>query len=226
MRIEKIGEGAYGSVYKGCINKMCRYKYAAKVSDENLSREYRIGLLAYRTAPLGVVKPYKFSGGVLYTQYIPLNRITPKNFNKVLTRLLTTLMKIQKKYPSFRHNDLSWKNVFVDNQGNAFIGDFGLANVQLPGYKNPMVQSGEVKNSYGTYPNNDPRFDIHFFLNSLYIDGSPPVKALVKKYLPKEYLGPSGPKLSMGRLKAGVSHSGLPTMKQLFSMVTTNEQKR
>lgn len=226
MLVEKIGEGMYGKVYKGCINKACRFKYAAKKSNDNLSMEYRTGLLAYRAAPGGVVQPFKFSGGVLYTQYVPLSKITPKNFNKVFKKLLVTLMKIQKKYPSFRHNDLSWKNVFVDTQGDAFIGDFGLANVQRPGYKNPLVQSGEFKKSHGTYPTSDPRFDIHFFLNSLYIDGSPAIKSMIKKYLPTEYLGVSGPKLSTGRLKAGVTHSGVPTMKQLFSMVTTNEQKR
>ena len=226
MLIAKIGEGAYGKVYKGCFNKMCRYKYAAKTSEDNLSLEYRIGLLAYRAAPGGVVKPFKFVDGVLYTQYVPLVRVTPKNFNKVFKKLLMTLMKIQKKYPSFRHNDLSWKNVFVDNQGDAFIGDFGLANIQISGYKNPLVQSGEFKRSHGTYPGNDPRFDIHFFLNSLYIDGSSAMKTIVKKYLPEEYTGVSGSKLSMGRLKSGVSHRGLPSMKQLFSRVITNEQQK
>lgn len=225
MLVEKIGEGAYGKVYKGCINKMCRYKYAAKKSNDNLSLEYRIGRLAYQAAPSGVVRPFKLSGGVLYTQYVPLSKITPKNFTKVFKKLLVTLMKIQKRYPSFRHNDLSWKNVFVDSQGDAFIGDFGLSNIQLPGYKNPSIQSGIYKISHGTYPNNDPRFDIHFFLNSLYVDGTPTMKNIIRKYLPDEYIGVSGAKLSTARLKANVSHTRLPTMKQLFSMVITNEQK-
>ena len=226
MLVEKIGEGMYGKVYKGCFNKMCRYKYAAKFSEDNLSIEYRIGRLVHRVAPNGVVKPFKLSDGVLYTQYIPLIKITPKNFNKVFKKLLVTLTKIQKRYPSFRHNDLSWKNVFIDSDGNAFIGDFGLANVQLSGYRNPAIQSGEFKRSHGTYPGSDPRFDIHFFLNSLYIDGTPSMKRIVKGYIPDDYLGVSGAKLSMGRLRAGVSHKGLPSMKQLFSMVNTNEQKR
>jgi serine/threonine protein kinase len=226
MLIKKIGEGMYGKVYQGCLNKMCRYKYAAKKSTDNLSLEYRIGLLAYRVAPNGVVRPFKLSGGVLYTQYVSLSKINIKNFTKVFKRVLMTLIKIQKKYPSFRHNDLSWKNVFVDENGNAFIGDFGLSNAQLAGYKNPLIQSGEFKKNYGTYPGNDPRFDIHFFLNSLYIDGSTAMKTLIEQYLPAEYMGVSGARLSNGRLKAGVLHSGLPTMKQLFSMVTTNEQKR
>ena len=225
MLVEKIGEGMYGKVYKGCINKMCRYKYAAKKSNDNLSLEYRIGLLAYRASPRGVVRPFKLSSGVLYTQYVPLSKITPKNFNKVFKRILTTLMKIQAKYPSFRHNDLSWKNVFVDGNGSAFIGDFGLANIQIPGYKNPLVQSGTFKKTHGTYPGSDPKFDIHFFLNSLYIDGSVSMRSIIRLYLPVDYLGVTGPKLSTGRLKAGVSHRGMPTMNQLFSMVIINEQK-
>jgi len=226
MLVEKIGQGAYGEVYKGCLNKMCRYKYAAKDAREDMSLEYRIGLLAYKVAPGGVVKPYKYVDGILYTQYVPLAKITPRNFNKVFKTVLTTLMKLQKKYPSFRHNDLNHNNVFVDKDGNAFIGDFGLANIQLPGYKNPTIQSNDFKESHGTYPNCDPRFDIHFFLNSLYLDGSPSIKKIVRKYLPREYLGVSGPKLATGRLRVGVSHKSLPTMRQLFSMVTINEQKR
>jgi serine/threonine protein kinase len=226
MIVEKIGEGKYGKVYKGCYNKMCRYKYAAKESDSNLTTEYRIGLTVSKVAPGGVVRPYGLYMGVLFTRYIPLYSLTTKNFTKVLKKILKTLMTIQKTYPSFRHNDLSFNNVFIDRNDNAFIGDFGLANIERQGLKNPLIQSDAFKNKYGIYPNNNPKFDIHFFLNSIYVNGPKALRPLVNKYLPPEYRGITTPKVSMGRLRGGVTHTDFPSMKQLFSMVNTNEQKR
>ena len=99
MIVEKIGEGKYGKVYKGCYNKMCRYKYAAKKSEDNLSLEYRIGLTVANAAKTGVVRPYGLYMGVLFTQYVPLYSLTTKNFTKVFKKILKTLMDIQRVYP-------------------------------------------------------------------------------------------------------------------------------
>ena len=226
MILEKIGEGKYGKVYKGCYNKMCRYKYAAKQSEGNLSLEYRVGTAVIKAAKGGVVIPYGMHMGVLFTQYVPLYSLNTKNFTKVLKRILGTLINIQKIYPAFRHNDLSFNNVFVNAKDNAFIGDFGLANIEADGLRNPMVQSGDFKKVYGIYPNNNPKFDIHFFLNSVYVNGPKSLRSTITRYLPPEYRGLTTAKVSMGRLRSDVTHSGFPSMKQLFYMVNTNEQKR
>lgn len=226
MLVEKIGEGTYGKVYRGCYNKMCRYKYAAKKSEGNLSLEYRIGMAVVKAAKGGVVRPYGMHMGVLFTQYIPIHSLNTKNFTKVLKKILRTLMNIQRIYPSFRHNDLSFNNVFVNAKDNAFIGDFGLANIEADGLRNPMVRSGDFKKVYGIYPGNSPKFDIHFFLNSVYVSGPKVLRSIVSRYLPPEYRGLTTAKVSMGRLRSDVTHPGFPSMKQLFSMVNTNEQKR
>jgi len=46
----------------------------------------------------------------------------------------------------------------------------------------------------------------------------------ITKLLPKEYLGISTSKVSNGRLRADVNHDNLPTMNQLFSIITINER--
>ena len=227
MLVEKIGEGAHGQVYLGCFNKACVYKYALKKTDiENLSTEYKINTLIHALVSDGVVRPIAFVNGMILSDYVPTDgKITPTNFKKVFKKILKTLITIKKKYPSFRHNDLSWKNVFLDKSGNVLIGDFGLANIELDGYRNPIIQSDEFKYTHGTYPENDPKFDIHFFLNSLYVD-IPELRPVVSKYLPQQYRGIDGPKLRNARLKHGVSHNGMPSLVQLFSKLIVNESKR
>ena len=213
--MKKIGQGMWGVVYMGCFNKLCKYKYASKKSKFDLSLEYKLGLAAYNASPRGVVKPLGVLQGVLYMDYIPEIDITKENFTSVTKQVIKTLLRIQKKYPSFRHNDLSFHNVFVSPEGRAFIGDFGLANIEKKGLRNPRIRP--FKQNYGIYPNSDPRFDIHFFLNSLFIDGPDEIKHLITKLLPKDYLGITTPKIIQGRLRPDVDHSTLPSMRQLFS---------
>lgn len=224
MLVEKIGEGAHGKVFLGCFNKACVYKYAAKMSDiENLSMEYKINTLIHTLVPDGVVRPLAFVNGMILSDYVPSEgTITKSTFKKVFKKIVKTLLIIQNKYPSFRHNDLSWKNVFITKKGDSLIGDFGLANIQMNGYKNPLIQTNEFKYSHGTYPTSDPRFDIHFFLNSIYVD-IPELRSVVSKYLPPEYRGVDTPKVKNARLRYGVSHTKMPTLKQLFSKLKVNE---
>ena len=217
--MKKIGEGIHGTVYKKCN---C---YAVKESNENLSTEFRVQSAVHRVAPEGVVNARDFVNGKMYLNYINLHPINSKNFFKVVKKVLKTLMKIHKTYPSFRHNDLSMENVFVTKEGDAFIGDFGMANINRVGLKNPLVQSEQFKKKFGIFPKNDERFDIHFLLNSLYVSGPESLGKYITNLLPEEYLGVFTPKVSYGRLRAGVNHDNLPTMKQLFSAITINEHR-
>lgn len=216
--MKKIGEGAHGTVYKKCD---C---YAVKESNENMSTEFRIQSAVHAVAPRGVVNARDYVNGKMYLNYINVHHINSKNFFKVVKKVLKTLMKIHKKYPSFRHNDLSMDNVFVTKNGDAFIGDFGMANINKNGLRNPLVQTNRFKKKFGIFSTNDVRFDIHFFLNSLYVTGPESLGKYITKLLPKEYLGISTSKVSNGRLRADVNHDNLPTMNQLFSIITINER--
>lgn len=216
-----IGQGKYGKVYRGCINKQCRYKMALKDSPSNMTYEYRIARLAHRVAPEGVVKPYKFyktsRGTILISQYIPNSK--KKDLKKVFKKVLKTLQKIQKVYPTFRHNDLHLKNIFVTPQGDAYIGDFGLANIEKDGYRNPLIREPTFKQEYGIYPSSDKRFDMHYLLNYTWVTGDQKTKKFIEKLLPKEYLGQDTLKIKTFRLRPNVSHKSLPTMGQIFSLL-------
>lgn len=214
-----IGEGKYGRVYKGCINKQCRYKMALKNSPNNMTYEYRVARAAHRVAPEGVVEPYKIyrtnRGTVLITQYVPNSK--KENLKKILKKVLKTLQKIQKVYPTFRHNDLHLKNIFVTPEGEAYIGDFGLANIEMDGFRNPEIRDPKFKKVYGIHPFSDKRFDMHYLLNYTWTMGDQKTKRLIEKLLPKEYLGQETSKVKTFRLRPNVSHKTLPTMSQIFS---------
>lgn len=214
-----LGEGRYGKVYKGCINRKCRYKMAVKNSPNDMAYEYRVGKLAHKIAPEGVVKPFDFTrysdGSILFTQYVPNSKKT--NMKKILKKVLKTLEKIQKVYPSFRHNDLHLKNILVSPDGEAYIADFGLATIDKDGYRNPLARSAYFKETYGIFPKSDKRFDMHYLLNYTWHTGDQKTKKLIERLLPKEYLGRDTSKVKTFRLRHDVKHTSLPTMSQIFS---------
>jgi serine/threonine protein kinase len=216
-----IGQGEYGKVYRGCFNKECLYKYARKNSKYPLKLEYDFMVLMEKMYPGSVVKPLGMKDNMLFMNYIEQNEKSKmRNFKKVLKKVLKVLMRIKKVYPSFRHNDLKWDNIFVNSKGEAFIGDFGLANINMKGYMNPLVQSGEfIKN--GTGPKSSPKFDIHLLLNSIYVDPNvtPAARKFIESVVPKEYLGENSDKIKNFRLRYNVSHEKFPTEQQIFSML-------
>ena len=188
-------------------------------------------------------KPVK---SVLYLEYYSfgsVKRLLGKYENKlrklharvILFQVIWTLSELHKTFPTFRHNDLHTDNVFIDervttkgsvmygnfllpNVGmNAVIGDFGFANMQTDGFRNPKVKSGEFTGNYGIAVNSDYRYDIHFFLNDIYMSTkNEGVKQFIKRHFPVEYLTPESKVVEKSRLKYGVDHSKLPTFDQLL----------
>lgn len=153
----------------------------------------------------------------------------------ILFQVIWTLSELHKKFPSFRHNDLHTDNVFVDDRVttkgsvlygnfllpnigmNAVIGDFGFANMQADGFRNPKVQSGEFTRDYGIAVNSDYRYDVHFFLNDIYQSSkNQGVKNFIKRHFPAEYLTAYSKVVANSRLRYGVDHSKLPTFDQLL----------
>jgi hypothetical protein len=223
-----LGYGKYGKVYMGCYNKKCHYKYAVK-SGKGLEHEYKVLKLLHPLEPKHIPEPHKFlkvnSGELLLQQYLDLKNFFDKSVNhkKVLKKVLNTLLKIQKKFPSFRHNDLSYKNIFITKDDGVFIGDFGLSNLNRDGYRNPLIMTERFKKYYGTFPKNSKMFDTHFLLNSMYVDGPPHVKKYIETLLPSNYLGVRSDVILNGRLRWNVDHKNLPTTRQIFSSIKINE---
>ena len=86
----------------------------------------------------------------------------------LIVQVLTTLAKLQAKYPYFRHNDLHLENVFVTPRG-FLIGDFGWARLEKNG-TNPAVNTANgttIASRWGVGPRTDARFDHHMFLSEL-----------------------------------------------------------
>ena len=226
--MKTLGHGKYGKVYMGCYNKKCHYKYAVK-SGKGLEHEYKILKLICQLDPKHIPHPHKFikvdSGELLLQQYLDLKNFFDKSVNhkNVLKQVLNTLLKIQRKFPSFRHNDLSYNNIFITRDDKVYIGDYGLSNINKDGYRNPLIRSTRLKKYYGTFPNNSSKFDMHFLLNSVYISGPPTIKKYIATLIPSNYLGIKSDVILNGRLRWDVDHKNLPSTRQIFSQLTINE---
>ena len=164
------------------------------------------------------------------------DKLRKLHYRVILFQVIWTLAELHKKFPTFRHNDLHLDNVFIDDRVttkgsirygsftvpnigmNAVLGDFGFANMQMDGFKNSKVQSGEYKYDYGIAIDNDYRYDIHFFLNDLYATTKEQkVKEFIKRHFPSDYLKVTSPVVDKNRLRYGVDHSRLPTFEQLLN---------
>jgi len=223
MNNRYIGGGEYSSVYESCLNFNCKTKAAKKVG-ENMIVEYNITKLLHDLVPGGVIKPYdKHSEKTMYLELLKLNNTNKnkiyslKKVKKVLKHVVRTLMKIQKIYPTFRHNDLHWENIFVSKDlKQIFIGDFGFSNIQKKGCKNKLVQSGLYKRDYGIEPKENTSYDIALLMNDIHLRGTPEIKNFIEKIIPKDYIGEETDKIKKQRLRYNKKHTNFPTLKKIF----------
>ena len=161
-------------------------------------------------------------------------RLTPSSARGVMFQILFTLRTIQQTVPSFRHNDLHLGNIMMDDtKGRAaetyslpwgtfkppggsmpFIYDLGLSNaVGYKGrYTNPLFTPG-LKRDWGIYPTSDPKYDHHFFLNSMYHTAGLPkdAKAFIERHIPSLYREPGSVKVNNFRLRPG-KHPGVSSI--------------
>jgi len=256
----KIGQGRFGEVYLGCIDKECKKKIAIKVVlNEDISHEYKI---SKRLSSYGTIKPFiiKKCNNVtfMYTEYanngtlksfIRNNKknILPIHFRTIITQVLYNLYRIQKKYPSFRHNDLHFENILINSTSpsrvklfkvnnstlkvhdigiQALISDFGLSTMK--GLKNPEVDDDPYllyKTKSGIFRESHHMYDIQYFLNILRqeiknsgIQNGIEAIQFIERILPPEYLGKESNKINDFRLRATpLGHPRLPTFKQIFN---------
>ena len=125
----RIGQGTFGQVYMGCIDKECKKKVAIKVViNEDITHEYKI---SKRLHSYGCIKPYAIEKCdnlmFMYTEYANNGtlksflknnnkNLLPIHFRTVITQILHSLYKIQNKYPTFRHHDLHCENILINNK--------------------------------------------------------------------------------------------------------------
>jgi serine/threonine protein kinase len=125
---KKIGQGTFGQVYLGCVDKECKNKVAIKiVINEDISHEYKFGK---RLHQYGSIKPYAIEKcnnvTFMYSEYANngtlrsflkdnKKNLLPIHFRTIITQILHNLYRIQKKYPTFRHHDLHADNILINN---------------------------------------------------------------------------------------------------------------
>ena len=196
---KKIGEGAYGEVFFGCVDKECKKDIAIKVQREPLGKEYRIGKLMSK---LGGTNMYalesckgkhimysEYANGGTLEEYIVKNitNLRPIHFRFVITQVLYNLYRIHKKYPSFRHNDLHTNNILVNVDtptlkretykiGNMTlrVEDVGLKlllnDYGLSTIKNIVNPNiSGLRKDWGIDPKSHFMYDAHLFLNAFYL---------------------------------------------------------
>ena len=147
------------------------------------------------------------------------SRLTDSDMMRIIAKVLSTLYRIAKTYPEFRHNDMHLENILM-SKGEPKIADFGWARIQKTG-TNPAVNTA-LKNGtaakFGIGPNTDPRYDMHLFLNELrrYLIKFGKFTATVNflnKYIPSGYREFEDTYTHEGRLRYDTAFPGLPTLR-------------
>ena len=230
---ELVGQGVDGKVYKKCSGKTCT-AIKNQTRSDGTDIEYNINSRLYTLSPKHVVRPYNMykcdKRSLLFMQYLDgkdVNKyVNGRNFRRVLREVLETLRDIAVKEPTFRHNDLHGGNVMMRKDGRPFIIDFGFANIERPGCKNPIVQKLQLAGSDGIAPFNHPMYDAHLFMNSLYSLKNASINKHLVKFLPKEYFGQVSSKVHNFRMRIDGDHKDLPCLDRIiFLLKNINERK-
>ena len=154
------------------------------------------------------------------------NKISDSELMKYLTQIIRSLMRITRKYPDFRHNDLWCANIFVTGRG-ALLGDFGWSRIKKNGTNpavntanGPLAQTDTGK--WGVGPQTDARYDSHLILNDVRSQitskgGYPKCKAFLNWAVPVGYRGNSDLHVTQMRLKYRDPCPGLPTIDEIVA---------
>lgn len=141
--------------------------------------------------------------------FIKKHNISYNEWCIILFKIIFTLTIIYQKYPSFRHNDLSLKNILVGSDINTgyelyfynntyykipnigyqiYLWDFEYSNI-VDIVDNIDITSNMTKD-YGIRKNKNQYYDLHFLLNSTYFDIKPPIyiKEFIKRILDNNHI--------------------------------------
>ena len=214
----KIGSGQYGNVYTN--NKK---NFIWKMKTNFHDNEFLIQKMVYEVVPEHVPRPRSYSKS---ERILKMNSIDGKDFldsekkftkqeaYNVVMEVLVALYRIQKVYPTFKHNDLSVFNIMIENKTKTPVMiDFGLSVIKgIPNEQIPrLVKDAEVTDK----PNR--KYDAHLFLNSIFAHAkNPELKKIAKYLLPAAYRKVEGKYVTYMRMRKNVSHTNFPTVRQLI----------
>ena len=167
------------------------------------------------------------------------NLIFVKSIKNILTQVISNLYELQKELKNFRHYDLHPGNILISKRGKkggyssltlgntkvlkenlgliSYIHDFSFTdNDVLPN----LHQRKEDFRNYGITKYSHPLYDIHFLLNSLYMEFSRNVvfaecARMITEVLPVGYIGSETPYVKNYRLRYGIKHT-LPTIEKII----------
>jgi serine/threonine protein kinase len=199
--VKKIGEGAYGAVFYGCLENKCKTQVVIKFSKKSLKSEYEIGK---KLAALGVAPRvyryghcaqkkmdfmyYEYASHGSLEDYLKKYRkyLTASDYKAIVYKVFTLLRKIHKKYPSYKHYDLHPGNVLVNKERGKMrllLTDFGLS--EMKGIRSPLL-----KKKWRTEQAPDADVFIHYLGESL-VSPPPTVAAFFKEFSEKSNYSPT-----------------------------------
>jgi len=195
------------------------------VSGKNLKNIPNLNKPHYDHSKQNIIVMELCEGGSL-DKWLDKNAATDETMHQIIKQILTTLRKIQDKYPYFRHNDLHIENIFVSRKRGFLIGDFGWARLKEKG-TNPAVNTANGTSTasyYGVGPKTDARYDQHLILNQMRDivlktpSKFPKTLEFLNKAVPAGYRGKDDTHVNDFRLKYEDPCPGLPTLDALFKL--------
>lgn len=148
----------------------------------------------------------------------PRKRLSDKIMKNFINQVLKTLLKIQKRYPGFRHGDLHLDNLLVRPVKpipELVLTDFGWSKMSRTG-SNPAINTGNWREKYGIGANMSPMYDAHMFLmqmrkwvfrnDTCATDGFVRTKVFLNKYVPMGYREENDTFTRNFRLKYGTKY--------------------
>jgi len=187
---------------------------AIKVTENDY--EYRCQKMISSFFPQCVPRTWRYDTPrkLIYSEYVEGGTFEyfvdrkPKYMIPLMIQVLEDLKTIKSKFKNFRHNDLHLNNVIIDDNVSgtpgyqALIYDFGYSTGVLKGVDNPDLDE-KLKKEFGIAADNDPMYDVHYFLNCIWARFSN-MKPLVESILGKEYCGYSNKLVHNHRLRYGL----------------------
>jgi hypothetical protein len=218
-------KAAYNAARNGVVNIMKLIKCKNFINSDMINMPNVQNSRSYNKSKQSVIYMEYCSGGDLTDWLSKKKTLNDDVMRHIISSILRTLYKIQKKYPYFRHNDLHLKNVFVADRG-FLIGDFGWSRL-LENGTNPAVNTAnrtKTASYWGVGPRTDIRYDQHLFLNNMLMwikDNKgqtrfPKTMAFLNAALPDGYRGEKSAYVNESRLIYGKTYPGLPSLFKLL----------